>query len=306
MPQREGLLNALRLFPPPLSDLLRSCAAAVPGRIWEIRVYTGKAVVFSTDGGALFCRTGGGVSSYPAPDRLRPDGAQVFALVNAAADSALFLRERELKNAYLTNNGCRVAICGFSPEGKLLGREITSVNLRVPCTDIPRTADKTLLPLLRDSGGLLIAGPPASGKTTVLKRCAMLLAGEPLGWRRVAVIDERDEFSGTLSSDDGLITADILRGTDKAQGIQTALRLFSPEYILCDEIGGEAETAGMLEGLNSGVRFVASIHAADLAQLRRRRQFAALQRAGVFDRAAFLSANQKGRIEKVVALDGPL
>ena len=306
MVNEAAFLRALEMFGPAEAAALSACAKSVAGEVYEIRIYTGKAVALVTDAGVRFCRAGGGTASFPAQDRLRFSAAQTYAVVSGAADQAPFLHERELKHGYLTKNGCRVGVCGFSPEGKLTGGAVSSVNIRIPFGGDFGPADPLLKRLLERTGGLLAAGPPGCGKTTFLKKCVTLLAGEALGWRRTAVIDERDEFSCASLASEGVITADVIRGTDKARGIQTALRLFSPEYIVCDEIGGAAETAGMLEGLNSGVRFIASIHAADRAQLKRRPQFRALWQAGVFEDIIFLSALCKGTFTDRVTAGEPL
>ncbi|MBQ6022880.1 MAG: Flp pilus assembly complex ATPase component TadA [Clostridia bacterium] len=295
-----ALTEALRLFSPADAAVLRACALQIRGTVQEIRVYTGKAVVFCTDGGMRFVQRAGGLASFAGAAPLTLDRDAVFALVTAAADHAPFLHEKELQSAYLTKSGCRVGICGFAPDGRLLPGGITSVNIRLPYPSGAFSLDPAARALLADAEGLLVAGPPGCGKTTFLKKCAALLAGPELGWRRTAVIDERGEFYPALNADPDVITADILRGTEKAAGIQTALRLFSPEYVICDEIGGEKETEGMLEGLNSGVRFFASMHAGSPAQLFRRRQFVSLWEAGVFSHAVFLSARRKGRVESVI------
>ena len=66
---------------------------------------------------------------------------------------------------------------------------------------------------------------------------------------------------------------DVIAGRDKREAVLTALRLLSPEVIVCDEIGSARETECLLEGLNSGVILIASMHARDLPQLARRGQF---------------------------------
>ncbi len=296
----DAFNNAMRLFPPAAAEILRSCAGQVRGTVEEIRVYAGKAMVLRTNTGPRFCLRSGALSSYVCSGMYIPGQNELEKLVNAAADHALFLREKDLRSAFLTAHGCRVGICGFSPEGKLLPGGICSVNVRLPFPAPLYTPDPALVRLLGETDGLLAAGPPGCGKTTFLKKCAALLAGKALGWRSVAVIDERGEFYSALQADPQVITADILQGTDKAAGIQTALRLFSPEYIICDEIGNGNETAGMLEGMNSGVKFFASIHAGSSAQLFRRPQFTALWEAGVFRHILFLSAQRRGRVEKII------
>ena len=296
MEQETPFQSALGLFCAETAKTLAQCAGSVCGQVYEIRVYADKCVVFVTDEGLLFCRAGGGTAAFPAADRLVLTSSEIYGVVRSAADQTLFLHERELGRGYLTKNGCRVGICGFTPEGKLQANGVSSVDIRIPTALTPGEAPPELAALLPETNGLLVAGPPGSGKTTLLKRCIALLAGKALGWRRVAVIDERDEFFSYVQENTEILTADVLRGSEKGPGIQTALRLFGPEYIVCDEIGGAGETAGMLEGLNSGVRFIASIHAADRAELRRRPQFRLLWEAGVFEDVVFLSAAQKGKI----------
>ena len=300
MTEKKGLAAALELFSPQTARLIGDAAASAKAQVYEIRLYAGKAAVLQTAAGARFCLKSGGAASYAAPDRLIPTAEDLMAVVNAAADGALFLREEALRQGFLTKNGCRVGVCGFSPQGRLERDGIRSVNVRVPFSGCVGVPEPRCAEVLRQTEGLLIAGPPGCGKTTLLKKCAAFLCGEACGWRRAAVIDEREELGGALQADPDVFTADVLRGMEKGHGIQTALRLFSPEYILCDEIGGEAETQGMLEGLNTGVRFIATMHAGSLWELQRRAQFRRLWEAGVFEHVLLMSAAVRGQTECIV------
>ena len=81
---------------------------------------------------------------------------------------------------------------------------------------------------------------------------------------------------------------DVFDGYPKAQGMQIALRVMTPDYIICDELGSEAETAAVLASMNSGVSILATAHAGSLAQAERRLQLRCLLDAGVFRWAVLL------------------
>ena len=134
---------------------------------------------------------------------------------------------------------------------------------------------------------VLLLGPPASGKTTMLRDLCRLLGGR----YRVSVVDERGELAacrqGIPAYDLGAMT-DVFDGYPKDQGMQIALRVMTPDYIICDELGSEAETAAVLASMNSGVSILATAHAGSLAQAERRPQLRCLLEAGVFRWAVLL------------------
>lgn len=137
-------------------------------------------------------------------------------------------------------------------------RDISSVNLRI-AHEIPGAADE-IYPSLFSQGivSAIIAGPPLSGKTTLLRDLARRLSGVSGGrYYRVAIVDERGEIAassgGCPQCDVGF--SDVLTGYPKDVGILTALRTLSPQIIICDEIGNLSETKRILEGMNSGVNF---------------------------------------------------
>ena len=111
----------------------------------------------------------------------------------------------------------------------------------------------------------------------------------------MCVIDERREFFGHGKPTGTVPNIDIISGGTKAAGIMRAVRLLSPEYIVCDEIGTDGESEGVRACLNSGVKFIASMHAGSLEQLVRREQFKTLFNEGIFDRIIFLDGLCPGR-----------
>ncbi len=175
---------------------------------------------------------------------------------------------REIAEGCITlAGGHRVGFCGSAvmSGGSLETlRDISSINLRF-AREV-RGCGEELHRAVFASGlrSLLLAGPPMSGKTTVLRDLARIL-GER---HRVAVIDSRGElaasFRGAPSLDVGEHT-DVLSGYPRREGVLIALRTLSPEIILCDEISGETDT--LSHCMNCGVKLAATIHAASLAGL---------------------------------------
>ena len=112
--------------------------------------------------------------------------------------------------------------------------------------------------------GVLIYGPPAVGKTTLLRSVTALLAGgdRPL---RVSVVDTRGELCYGLSS--ATLLVDLLSGYPKGLGISVAARTLSAELIVCDEIGDLEEAREIAGAHNCGVPLLASAHAAEIGEL---------------------------------------
>ena len=196
--------------------------------------------------------------------------------------------------------GCRVGLCGTAViQNQQLEtvRSISSMNFRIAAE---RTGcAEAIYSRLRDTlrtGGLLITGAPASGKTTVLRDLARIIGDR----HRVCILDERGDSAavrnGIPQFSVGTQT-DIFDGYPKAEGIAIAVRVMSPEYLICDEIGDAAETAQLLQSLHTGVKIIASAHAGSLAEVHQRPQLRSLMQAGVFRYAVLLgSGAQCGQV----------
>ena len=111
--------------------------------------------------------------------------------------------------------------------------------------------------------------------------------------KKVTIIDERGEIaavSGGVPQNNVGINTDVLDGYRKADGILQALRTLSPELIVCDEIGGEADLRAVEAGLNAGVAFAAAIHAGSREELLRKRDVTAMLKNGGFETVVFLQS----------------
>ena len=136
--------------------------------------------------------------------------------------------------------------------------------------------------IYKDSiSNLLIAGPPSSGKTTMLKDLAYhLSSGKMNKLYKVCIIDERKEISTAKKSVDELgLNTDILYGYPKAKGISIAVRCLSPDIIICDEISTE-DTEEIITAMNSGVIFIFTLHAKNYEELKNKFSYRRLYENG--------------------------
>ena len=152
---------------------------------------------------------------------------------------------------------------------------------------------------------MLIAGPSGSGKTTVLRDLIRQLAGGVCGKiYRIAVIDSRGEISGSFDGKCGNdlgAGSDVLLTTDKAAGIEMAVRTMFPDIVAFDEIGNEAELKRVSESFCSGVDIITTAHAGSIADLKRRRITAALINSGAVANIAMLPEIHGGTVKIINA-----
>ncbi|MCL2696701.1 MAG: hypothetical protein FWE74_01315 [Oscillospiraceae bacterium] len=181
-------------------------------------------------------------------------------LIELFCDYSLHSYARQLAQGFVTlSGGHRAGFCGTAVlDGDRVSaiRDITSINLRI-AREFPGCSDELMnnLQLIVDNGqlqnmkSLLIIGKPMSAKTTVLRDFARNLS--EAGYK-AAVIDERGELCVKGAN------IDTLGGFPKKQGFITALRALSPDFIICDEVAGDADE--IAQCLNSGVGVIMTAH----------------------------------------------
>ena len=203
--------------------------------------------------------------------------------VHRLCGGAVYAHRDTIADGYVSlDNGIRVGICGQAryEAGRLVGvSDISALLFRIPSSDCSFTAELFEI-FLKCRQGMLIYAVAGGGKTTALRSLAYRLA-EGKDGARVSVIDERCEFSVAECSRCGI---DLFRGYKRSEGMNIALRTMAPEIIAVDEIGGRDEAEDMLNSLNSGVRIIATAHAASLDELKRRRSIEPFIEYGIFDR----------------------
>lgn len=186
--------------------------------------------------------------------------------------------------------GSRLGVAGTAAvqNGQVLSvHSISALNFRFAAF-LPSAAD-TLLYQLKKPVSLLIAGPPLSGKTTLLRA----LVGRLARGTKLAVLDERGEMTPLP---DTALTADLLTGYPKAAAIELAVRTLSPELLVCDELS-QLEADAVSSALHAGVPLIATVHAGNISELLRRKWVVSLLEEGCFEKAVQLSGvGEIGRV----------
>ena len=279
-----------------IKNYLRLIPLEVKEQAQEIRMRVNQPVEICCGRGVYFIRENGGVGCLPEPGNILSSKQDIEETFRNLCCYSVYSHQNEIKNGYITiRGGHRVGICGSAVvnSGEVTGiRDISSLNIRI-ARQVNGCADELFHRLGGiPSGGILLAGPPSSGKTTLLRDIArQLSSGERGEYKKVAVIDERGELAGSFSGipqNDLGVCCDVLDGYPKGEGILQAIRSLSPEYVVFDELGSAAEADAVAEGLNSGVFAITSIHAGGIHELMRRKQAEKLMAVGAFSHVVIL------------------
>ena len=237
---------------------------------------------------------------------------ELETLCNIATEFSRYAAAETLRAGYLSvRGGFRVGLCGTA-----VMKDGVNTNLKEFSSAVIRIAREQrgiadeLAPRLFRNGELastLILSPPGGGKTTLLRDLVRRLSQgvEPDGPRRVSLIDERGEvavmYRGEPQMDVGPHT-DVLDACPKALGIPIVLRAMNPQVIAVDEITAQADLRAALQAAGCGVRLLATIHAADLAELKERPLYRQLLSERVFRLAVRISRTETGRAYDVEEL----
>lgn len=303
----EGLCGSLK-------ESLKSLPSEMKQKIKEIHVRQGRPLTVNTGGEVLFVTRAGGLSRQFSSQVYIAEKRELNESFKILCGYSVHSFQNEIRAGFLTiKGGHRAGICGtaVTEQGRLSGvRDISSISLRVArqikgaANDLLAKAYAGGSTALPNVCSTLIAGVPASGKTTLLRDLIRQLASGACGrLYKVAVVDERGElgaaFQGAPQNDLGYC-CDLLDGYPKGEGMNLALRTLSPHIIVCDEIGAEEDAAAIMASLNAGVPVIATVHASCLEELLKRRHIAGLLRDGAFDKIAFLKgAGQPSKVAEV-------
>lgn len=280
--------SALYGFTGDIKEVLLSLPYEIKIKTEEIRLRAGLPITLNVGGETLFLKANGQTALNPTENLIIAEKSVLTECYRLLCGGSVYAHTEELKNGYIMmKNGCRAGVCGKIGVNGVVG-EITSINIRI-AREILGCADSIASRYF--SGGLLIAGRPSSGKTTVLRDFVRQMSAR---LKRVCVIDSRGEISAGL---DLGFTTDVIKIYDKAKGIEFALRTMNPDIIAFDEIGSIEELNGVKQSFYSGVDIVTTAHVGSADELYKRQITAELLKSQAIKTVALLPCEKGGRIE---------
>ena len=301
----KDFLSALSIIRGELKGRLNDLPEEIKMHTAEIRLRTGKPVVFFGTYGSMFLSSGQGLTkerdkSFVCYSR---DMNDIFSRL---CSFSVHTHLQSIVNGFITiQGGHRVGICGTAVTDNLGDvtsvRDISSLNIRIArekrgCSDV-------IYNTLFHSGlqSVIIAGAPMTGKTTVLRDLVKRISDSESS-KKVCVIDERQEIAamnaGFCQRDVGLNT-DVFDLYPKDKAIVSAIKTMSPELIAMDELCSDSEIEAVRLGVNSGVKFIVTVHAADYSEILCREQIKKLLRTFSFEKLVLLKKDAPGQVEGI-------
>lgn len=237
--------------------------------------------------------------------------------LNYISHYSLYAYEEEMRQGFITiEGGHRVGISGkvILENDRVKNLEyISSLNIRMT-HEIKGCADK-IMRFVTEKGQVchtLIISPPRSGKTTLLRDLVRQISNGNAYVKgcTVGVVDERSEIGGCymgIAQNDLGIRTDILDCCPKSQGMLMLIRSMAPEVIAVDEIGTIEEIHSVEYAMQCGCKMIASVHGADMQEVREKPILGDLVKSRRFERYIVLkNKNHPGEIAAIYGERGNL
>ena len=283
----HGLEYILTLLDEDISSAFLLADKDILPRICEIRIRRENYLVVVIRNTSYFLTQNGEICEYPAHNCIKTSASCVDKLFLRLCEFSVYSKADDINQGFVTlKNGARVGISGtaVTKNGEIVSvKDISSLNIRIPRE--VRGCSLSVLNFLYVNSfpSVIVAGPPSSGKTTLLRDMAyQLSSGFNERYRKVAVVDERGELAGKNAALSTGVNADILTSFKKARGIEIATRTLSPELIICDEVSRISEVQAIAEAFSSGVSFALSVHIGNECDLYKKTVIRELLKTGEF------------------------
>ena len=288
------------ILPVKLSLALSKMDGHTLTRLFEIRLRRDKPVILCFNGGCAYLSSNGVPTTSKSDDTVIMCSADFDNLFMKLCGYSLYSNTDSLKKGYLTlANGARVGVCmsAVTENGSIISvKDAVSLNIRIP-REIGNCSDSLCRTLFSDGlRSVIVFSRVSGGKTTLLRDIARNLSERMY---KVAVIDERNEIAAKRETE---ITADVGDNTDvltsypKVQGIEAAVRTLSPDVIILDEVANADEARSIALAFACGVRFILSVHASTVAELKSKTAVKSLLETNEFSNAVMIDGGFKYKI----------
>ena len=269
MQSAKSKLNmAIKLLNPKISHLFYQMSDEDKAKINEIRLRNGRYLTVSVLANEFYI-TGKGKMSDNSCNAVLITAEDIDYTYKTALRNTIYSFKREISQGYIiTEGGNRVGFCGTAVLDEYGKNEtlknISSVSIRIAREAIGSSnelIDK--LHLNDELKNVLILGPPSSGKTTLLRDLCRQIGNE----KRISLIDDKNEISASFKAasqnDIGNFT-DVFDSYSKYYGILSAVKIMSPQLIICDEIGTKDDLEALDFAINSGVYIISTMLSYDI------------------------------------------
>lgn len=288
------------ILPEKLSLALGKMDRHTLSRLFEIRLRRDKPVILCFTGGCAYLSSNGVPTACKSNDNVIMHSVDFDNFFMKLCGYSLYSNTDSLKKGYLTlANGSRVGVCmsAVTENGSIISvKDAVSLNIRIP-REIKHCADSLCRTLFTDGlRSVIVFSGVSGGKTTLLRDIARNLSEQMY---KVAVIDERNEIAAKRETE---ITADVGDNTDvltsfpKVQGIEAAVRTLSPDVIILDEVANADEARSIASAFSCGVRFILSVHASTIAELKIKTAVKSLLKMNEFSNAVMIDGGFKYKI----------
>ncbi len=258
-----------------ICNLILSLPKEILRQLTEIRIRRNLPVVLVFGRQSLFVTESGKLLNFASDYCYVVYDEEFDLLYKRLSNYSVHTVIDDVVNGFITlNGGNRVGIASTAviKENIVFSvKDVSSFNIRI-AKEVKNCARQIMNTLyVNELPSIIVASPPAGGKTTFLRDLGRLLSsGFNSKYRKISFIDERCEIafknSGKIIADIG-VNSDVISAFPKAKGIEIAIRSLSPEYIICDEITSLNEVYQIEQGFLSGVGFAVSVHASSLQDI---------------------------------------
>ncbi len=221
-------------------------------------------------------------------------------MIHKAAEYAIYAVLDQMVKGFITiRGGVRIGIAGELVMD--CGKVVAVKNISSLCVRLPhqvKNCSSPVLPYLFETKrpvSTLIVAPPGAGKTTLLRDLAWQI-GKKYPSLNTLILDERGELAACYQGEHQLDVGqncDVITGGNKAFGFENGLRSLRPDVVITDEIATTEDVAMLQRAVRSGVTVIASVHAADLGEVRAKPDLGILVNQCVFERYIVLRTGER-------------